>query len=445
MESFLIEGPSRLEGTITASGAKNAALPALAACLLANRPVQLTGMPLVRDVLTMGKVLEHLGATVEHTKALSTDPLTPTPPRSNIHCGAIEPSREAPYELVKTMRASVLVLGPLVARFGRARVSLPGGCAIGARPIDQHLAGLEAMGATVTLEHGYVTVYTGPGQDRLRACRFRFAMPSVTGTENLMMAATLARGTTILDNCAREPEIENLADLLTSMGAQIRGAGADTIEIQGVDSLNGAHHRIIGDRIEAGTYLIGGVMTGGHVTVRGVSHQLLRPLLEKLTDCGAVIEYGTKSDRITSDSPGDRVTITAAAGENLIARDLVTAPHPGFPTDLQAQFLALMTQAEGTATVVESVFENRFQHVPELRRMGADVSVQGNTARITGPAKLTGTTVMATDLRASACLVLAGITASGTTQVDRIYHLDRGYEEMESKLQALGARVRRVS
>lgn len=424
MDSFCIHGPVSLDGTISASGAKNAALPALAACLLTDQTVSLHRLPGVRDVITMAKVLEHLGAVVEPRKDGG-----PT----RISCNTLEAEREAPYDLVKTMRASVLVLGPLVARLGFARVSLPGGCAIGARPIDLHLAGLEAMGAEVELEHGYVTVRAKRvGANPLDGCRFQLAMPSVGATENLMMAATLANGTTVLSNCAREPEIVDLAAQLQAMGAQIRGAGTDTIEIEGVKQLGAAEHTVLGDRIEVGTYLIGGVMSGGTVTVEGLDPEHLLPLLEKLSDCGALI--------CTEGS-----TITAGAGETLRARDLVTAPHPGFPTDLQAQFLALMTRAEGTSTIVESVFENRFQHVPELRRMGASISIDGNAARVTGPAALTGATVMATDLRASACLVLAGLCAQGETTVDRIYHLDRGYEQMESKLQALGANVRRVS
>ncbi len=423
MDSFLIQGPGQLNGSIAASGAKNAALPALAACLLTDEDVELERLPQVRDVITMGRVLEHLGAEVTR----STD-ATPT----RVRCHALAADREAPYELVKTMRASVLVLGPLVARLGYARVSLPGGCAIGARPIDLHLAGLEAMGAEVELDHGYVTVRArGGGAKPLAGCRYRFAMPSVGATENLMMAATLAQGTTVLDNCAQEPEISDLATLLRAMGAQISGAGSATITIEGVDRLTRARHALLCDRIEAGTYLIGGVMTNGSVTVTGLDAVHLTPLLEKLSDCGANISVADHS-------------ITASGGSELKARDMITAPHPGFPTDLQAQFLALMTRAEGTSTIVESVFENRFQHVPELRRMGAEISIDGNAARVTGCASLTGATVMATDLRASACLVLAGLCAQGDTTVDRIYHLDRGYERMESKLQTLGVPVQRI-
>jgi UDP-N-acetylglucosamine 1-carboxyvinyltransferase len=341
-----------------------------------------------------------------------------------------EPSEDdAPYELVKTMRASVLVLGPLVARRGHARVSLPGGCAIGVRPIDQHLAGLEALGATVLLEHGYVDVRAA----RLTGARFRFAMPTVTGTENLMMAAVLAHGATTLDNCAREPEILDLARLLTAMGAAIEGAGTETIRIRGVGKLHGAAHRVIPDRIEAGTYLLAGAITGGEVTLEGAHPADLVPLLDLLRAAGAEIDVGEGG------------AITVGRHGRLRSRDVVTAPFPGFATDLQAQWMALMTQAEGIATIRESVFENRFQHAAELARMGADIRLDGRTARVHGPTPLSGANVMATDLRASACLVLAGLAASGTTIVDRIYHLDRGYETMEVKLVGLGARVERLA
>jgi UDP-N-acetylglucosamine 1-carboxyvinyltransferase len=338
------------------------------------------------------------------------------------------PSDDAPYELVKTMRASVLVLGPLLARLGHARVSLPGGCAIGVRPIDQHLAGLEALGATVLLEHGYVTV----AANRLRGTRFRFAMPTVTGTENVLMAATLARGTTILENCACEPEIRDLAKLLCRMGARIRGAGEKTIEIEGVDRLGGARHSVLSDRIEAGTYLLAAALTGGDLTVRGVEPADLAPLLEKLTECGCALRVSETAIQINRSG-------------SLRSRDMVTAPHPGFPTDLQAQYMALMTQAEGSSTICETVFENRFQHVPELRRMGAAIEVEGSHAHVDGPSSLSGATVMATDLRASACLVLAGLVAHGETVIERIYHLDRGYTRMELKLQALGVPVERIA
>jgi UDP-N-acetylglucosamine 1-carboxyvinyltransferase len=392
LDRLQIEGPCRLSGEVEIAGAKNAALPALAASLLTESPLELSRVPAVRDIGTMRRLLEHLG--IESRAAGDRLQLDPSGrPRDD----------DAPYELVKTMRASVLVLGPLVARRGHARVSLPGGCAIGVRPIDQHLAGLEALGAEVTLEHGYVSAYC----DRLRGASYRFSVPTVTGTENLMMAACLARGTTLLENCAREPEIRDLAALLTAMGARISGAGEETIEIEGVEALAGARHAVLPDRIEAGTYLLAGAITGGDLVVTGAVPADLAPLLEKLAECGCDLASAEQGVRLRRTGP-------------LNPRDIVTAPHPGFPTDLQAQYLALMTQAEGSSTICETIFENRFQHVSELRRMG-------------------------TDLRASACLVLAGLVAEGTTLVDRIYHLDRGYEVMELKLQQLGGRVQRIS
>ena len=371
----------------------------------------------------MRRLLRHLG--IESRDDGDTVRLGP---------GGAASADDAPYELVKTMRAGVLVLGPLVARRGRARVSLPGGCAIGVRPIDQHLAGLEALGASVELDHGYVTAVAGrgAGNGRLRGGRFRFAMPTVTGTENLLMAAALARGTTRLENCAREPEVVDLARLLVAMGARIAGAGEETIEVEGVERLGGAHHAVIGDRIEGGTYLIGAALTGGDVTLAGAEPGHLQALLHQLSECGATVDVSSGSIRVRG------------SGE-LRARDLATAPHPGFPTDLQAQYLVLMTQARGDATVRETVFENRFQHAGELVRMGADIRVDGRAAVVRGETPLAGAAVMATDLRASACLVLAGLAATGTTVVDRIYHLDRGYEAMERKLQSLGARVERES
>jgi UDP-N-acetylglucosamine 1-carboxyvinyltransferase len=420
VEKFRIEGPAVLAGEVAASGAKNAALPALAATLLTDDPIDLARVPNVRDIRTMCRLLEHLGSRCEADGGnvrVSRD-------------GAFTSPHDAPYDLVKTMRASILVLGPVLARRGQATVSLPGGCAIGHRPVDEHLRGMEALGAEVQLEGGYVTARAR--HERLRGARFRFEVPSVTGTENVMMAAALARGTTVLDNCAQEPEIGDLADLLNAMGARIAGAGTSRIEIEGVDALHGARHEIISDRIEGGSYLIGAVMTGGDVTVRGARAADLAPLLEKLAEAGAAVEDLGHAVR-------------AAAGSDLAPALVETAPHPGFPTDLQAQFIALMTQAAGVSTVREFVFENRFQHVPELNRMGADVRVRNRTAKIRGRTRLTGARVMATDLRASASLVLAGVAAQGVTVVDRIYHLDRGYESMESKLQILGARVERIS
>lgn len=418
MEQLRIHGPSRLDGSIRASGAKNAALPSLAATLLSDEPTTLRHLPQVRDIRTMSRLLERLGKETEQAEGGG---LIVRESGDGIH-------GDAPYDLVKTMRASVLVLGPLLAVRGRARVSLPGGCAIGVRPVDQHLAGLEALGAHVELEHGYITATC----DRLRGATFRFGHQTVTGTENVMMAAVLARGTTVLENCAREPEIGDLAELLRSMGARIEGAGTERIEIEGVECLQGGDHDVIPDRIEAGTYLVGAAMTGGDVTVEGTRPADLAPLLEKLEESGATVDRTESSVRVRREGA-------------LRPCSIVTEPHPGFPTDLQAQFLALMTQAEGPSTVTETVFENRFQHVPELMRMGADVRVERQTtALVHGPTQLSGSPVMATDLRASACLVLAGLVAEGTTVVDRIYHLDRGYERMESKLQSLGAHVDRI-
>jgi UDP-N-acetylglucosamine 1-carboxyvinyltransferase len=425
MDRFRITGPSRLLGRVRASGAKNAALPALAASLLSGDSLVLHRIPRVRDVRTMTRLLDHLGVTGEETR----DPagamvltLRRTRPSS---------STDAPYDLVKTMRASVLVLGPLLARHGFARVSLPGGCAIGVRPIDQHLKGLAALGADVRLANGYVETRAA----RLSGAHFRFDLPTVTGTENLLLAACLARGTTTLANCACEPEVEDLARLLNAMGARITGAGTPAIVIEGVDELGGATHTVIPDRIEGGTYLIGAALSGGDVLLEDARAADLAPLLDKLAALGVEVGVGPEGIRVRA----------AAAGAALAAQDLETAPHPGFPTDLQAQYMALMTRAEGVSTIRETVFENRFQHAPELARMGADVRVDGSAARIHGPTPLAGAKVMATDLRASACLVLAGVAAHGETVVDRIYHLDRGYERMELKLQGLGAQVERVA
>jgi len=418
MDKFHIVGPTRLAGRVQASGAKNAALPALAATLLTEEATTLHRVPRVRDIRTLRRLLEHLGMESKEGEdgALVLQRVKP-----------IEASADdAPYDLVKTMRASVLVLGPLLARYGHARVSLPGGCAIGVRPIDQHLKGLEALGASVRLSHGYVEATA----DRLVGTRFRFDMPTVTGTENVLMAAVLAQGTTVLENSAREPEVVDLADLLNAMGARISGAGEETIVVEGVRELGGARHSIIADRIEGGTYLIGAAMTHGDVLLEGANPADLAPLLDKLAEVGATVETGPEGIRVRAE--GD-----------LKAADLETAPHPGFPTDLQAQYMALMTQTHGVATIRETIFENRFQHAPELMRMGADIRMDGGSARVHGSTPLTGAGVMATDLRASACLVLAGVAAEGETVVDRIYHLERGYEHMELKLQSLGARVAR--
>ncbi len=423
MDSFQITGPTRLVGRVRASGAKNAALPATAASLLTDEPLVLHRAPRVRDLRTMRRLLEHLGVAGEEREEAAGPALV-------LQCTAPDAPPDAPYELVKTMRASVLVLGPLLARHGFARVSLPGGCAIGVRPIDQHLKGLAALGADVHLEHGYVEARAS----RLTGARFRFDMPTVTGTENLLLAASLAHGTTVLDNCACEPEVTDLAALLNAMGARIAGAGEETIVIDGVRQLGGATHTIIPDRIEGGTYLLGAALAGGDVLLEMARAADLTPLLDKLAEIGVDVS-------ITAE--GIRARAREANGA-LRATDMDTAPHPGFPTDLQAQYMALMTCAEGVSTIRETVFENRFQHAPELARMGADIRVEGNTARVHGATRLAGANVMATDLRASACLVLAGVAAQGVTVVDRIYHLDRGYEGMELKLQSLGAQVVRV-
>lgn len=417
MDKFRILGPTRLSGQVDVGGAKNAALPILAASLLTDDPLELESVPRVADIRTMCRMLGYLDVDSEVDG--SEVVLRPTGEHGHL---------EAPYDLVKTMRASVLVLGPLLATRGRARVSLPGGCAIGVRPIDRHLEALEALGATITIEHGDV-VAEAPV---LRGASHRFSAPTVGGTENAMMAAVLARGTTVLDNCAREPEIEDLARLLRSMGARLEGEGTDRIEIEGVERLHGARHRILPDRIEAGTWLIAGALSGGDVVVRGAREPDLHALVEKLHEVGALLEI--ERDRIRVRSAGE-----------LEARGILTEPHPGFPTDLQAQYMALMTAAQGTSRIFETVFENRFQHVPELLRMGADIRIDGHQATVVGPTPLSGARVMATDLRASASLVLAALVADGETVIDRIYHLDRGYEQMESKLVALGARVERIS
>jgi UDP-N-acetylglucosamine 1-carboxyvinyltransferase len=417
MDKLVIEGGVRLHGTVRVSGAKNAALPILCASLLTDGTCTLRNVPALRDLETTAALLRFMGAET-----------TVTPPVVTVRAGSLR-RPEAPYELVKQMRASVMVLGPLVARHGRARVSLPGGCAIGARPIDQHLKGLQAMGAKITLEHGYVLAEC----PRLRGATIPLDMATVTGTENLMMAAALARGRTQLVGAAREPEVEELARVLNKMGARIDGAGTDVIHIDGVEQLHPVDHAIIPDRIEAGTFLVAAAATGGDVLVEGVVPEHLEPVAARLRQCGV---------SLTREETGLRVR--GEGGRALRAVDLSTAPHPGFPTDMQAQFMALMTAAQGTSVVTEAVFENRFMHVPELVRMGASIEVRGRVAVVTGGRALSGATVMATDLRASACLVIAGLLAEGTTEILRVYHLDRGYEALEKKLQPLGARVRRV-
>ena len=417
MDKLLISGGRRLEGSVTISGAKNAALPILAGTLLASKPVTVQNVPQLKDVATTLTLLQSMGA-----EATFDDKL-------NVEIDASElASHKAPYELVKTMRASILVLGPLLARFGEADVSLPGGCAIGARPVNLHVQGLQAMGADVSIDAGYIRARA----DRLKGARIVMDTVTVTGTENLMMAATLAEGETVLENAAREPEVTDLAAFLTSMGAEIEGAGSSTIHIRGVESLGGTTYRVQPDRIETGTYLVATAMTGGKVLAKETDPTLLDAVLQKLRDAGAGIETGP--DWIAIDAGGRRPQ----------AVDIRTEPYPAFPTDMQAQFCALNSIADGVATVTETIFENRFQHVLELQRMGADIRLEGNTAVVHGVEQLTAAPVMATDLRASAGLVLAGLAATGDTLVDRIYHVDRGYERIEEKLRQLGAEIRRV-
>jgi UDP-N-acetylglucosamine 1-carboxyvinyltransferase len=418
MEKFRIHGGRRLRGELRVSGSKNAALPCLAATLLTAEPVTLHGLPRVRDIVTMERVLEALGESCDHSEGATTA----VAGRGDAH--------HAPYELVRTMRASVLVLGPLLARRRRARVALPGGCAIGARPIDFHLQALAALGADLRMETGDVVAEARGG---LRGNEVTFPRITVTGTENLLMAATLAHGRTVLHNCASEPEVTDLVQLLLAMGARINRAGPGTLEIDGVEELHGADHRVIPDRIEAGTYVIAAVLAGDSVRVAGCRPEHLSALLAALREAGAVLT--TETDAVAI--PSQPAPLRAAS--------LVTAEYPGFATDLQAQFMTLMTQAHGTSSLTEAIFENRFQHVLELKRLGAVIDVEGGTARVHGPTTLDGTTVMASDLRASAALVLAALIARGETVVDRIYHLDRGYEAMEVKLNALGAAVERFN
>jgi UDP-N-acetylglucosamine 1-carboxyvinyltransferase len=417
LDKLLIEGGRPLVGEIRVSGAKNAALPILCAALLAPEPLVLTNVPRLQDVRTMQTLLAQMGV------ALDTD----TPGTVALDAGRIDWPL-APYELVKTMRASILALGPLVARCGEARVSLPGGCAIGLRPVDQHVKGLVAMGAAIDLEHGYISARAR----RLAGTRFAFDLVTVTGTENLMMAATLAEGTTTLENAAREPEVVDLARCLVAMGAKVSGAGTDRIVIEGVDRLHGATHAIMPDRIETGTFVAAIAAAGGDATVAGAQAETLEAVLGKLSEAGADITVTGDAIRVVRRGP-------------LAPFNLRTAPYPGFPTDMQAQMMAVATRAAGTTLVTETIFENRMMHVQELVRLGADIEVEGNTAIVRGAGKLTGADVMATDLRASACLVIAGLMAEGTTTIDRIYHLDRGYERIEEKLALLGARIRRVA
>ena len=417
MNKLLIQGGTRLHGEIRISGAKNAVLPIMAATLLAEGPTVVENVPHLLDVTTTVTLLTHLGASVTMDEKMGIEVDTAT-----LH------TQLAPYELVKTMRSSILVLGPLLARYGRADVSLPGGCAIGSRPVNLHIKGLQEMGAEIEVKNGYIHARC----ERLQGARIVMEMVTVTGTENLMMAATLAKGTTLLENAAREPEVVDLAHCLKAMGAKISGEGTDTITIEGVDKLFGCRYRVVPDRIETGTFLIAAAITGGRVKLKNTDARLLDAVLHKLTEAGA---------EITS---GDNWVALDMHGKRPHAVNIRTAPYPAFPTDMQAQFMALNAVAEGTGTVVETIFENRFMHVQELQRMGADIEVQGHTAIVRGVEKLTAAPVMATDLRASASLVLAALAAEGETEVQRIYHIDRGYELIEEKLASLGAKIRRV-
>ena len=419
MDKFVVRGGNPLLGSVRISGAKNAALPAMAAALLTEEPVILENVPQVRDIETERKLLSAMGAEVELGYGRAQH-------RSTICCRDLV-NPEASYELVKTMRASTLVLGPLVARMGEARVSLPGGCAIGARPINLHLKGLEKLGATITQEHGYIQARAR----RLKGARVVFEKITVTGTEDLLMAATLAEGETVLENCAREPEVVDLAALLSKMGAQIEGAGTHTIRIRGVEKLHSARHRIIPDRVEAGTFVVAGALTGGDLTVTNCEPLHLDALLQKLEECGVAVTANSDSVRIVSNGP-------------LKSADMVTEEYPGFPTDMQAQYMALATQAEGSSVITENIFENRFMHALELVRMGANIRIEGSRAVVRGRTPLSGAAVQASDLRASASLVLAALVAEGETIIDRVYHIDRGYEHIEEKLRGVGAQIRRI-
>ena len=416
MQKLAIQGGCRLSGEVKISGAKNAALPIMCASLLTADALHLGNLPDMQDVSTMMKLLEQMGVRIDRDVQAAT-----------FNAADVD-KLVAPYDMVKTMRAAILVLGPLLTRFGEARVSLPGGCAIGSRPVDLHIKGLIAMGAEIHIEHGYIHATA----KRLHGAHICFDLISVTGTENLMMAAVLADGVTVLENAAREPEVVDLASCLIEMGAKIEGAGSDKITIVGVSKLHGANHAVMPDRIESGTFLVAAAATGGHITLTHARADILDSVLDKLREAGAKI--------IVS---GDRISLEMAARPRAV--NVRTAPYPAFPTDMQAQFMAMNTIAEGSAIVVETIFENRFMHVQELQRLGAQIEIEGNTAVIQGCSRLDGATVMATDLRASASLVIAGMVAQGETVVDRIYHLDRGYEHIEAKLSALGAKIRRVA
>jgi UDP-N-acetylglucosamine 1-carboxyvinyltransferase len=421
MDKFLIRGGKALRGTVAISGAKNSALPAMAAALLTADRVRLHNIPKVRDLVTMSKLLAFMDAKVSVTEVPSSDYVIEAPKLNHT---------EAPYELVKTMRASVLTLGPLMARVGVARVSLPGGCAIGARPVDLHLKALEQMGAEIGTSHGYIEAKARKG--RLKGARIRFEKITVTGTENILMAAVLADGETTLENAAREPEVTDLVELLRKMGAQIKGDGTSTLRIEGVHELHGTEHTVIPDRIEAGTFLVAGAMTGRDLTITQCEPEHLGSVISKLKQVGVQIDVV------------DKTTLRVRGVDGLTGADVATEEYPGFATDMQAQYMALATQAEGKSVIVERIFENRFLHASEMKRMGANISIEGHTATVHGPAKLSGTTVQASDLRASAGLVLAGLVANGETVIERVYHIDRGYERIVEKLKALGAEIERV-
>lgn len=421
MDKLLISGQKKLTGDVDISGAKNAALPILMASLLSSEELKLSNVPSLKDIKTSIKLLKELGVNIIEVK-------------NTVNCKANKINKfDAPYEMVKTMRASILVLGPLLSRFGKARVSLPGGCAIGSRPVDIHIKGLEIMGAKISMNHGYIEASSSHlPNGRLQGASIFMDQVTVTGTENLMMAAVLANGTTVLNNSAREPEVVDLGECLQKMGADIQGLGTDRIVIKGVEKLKDAEHKIMFDRIEAGTYLVAGAITGGKITCKNVDPLKMESILQKLIECGAKVT-------IKKDS------ISVSSNQRLSAVDISTAPYPGFPTDMQAQFMALNSFSDGVGEVTESIFENRFMHVQELRRMGADIDIRQNTAIIKGVKILEGANVMATDLRASAGLVLAALVAKGETLIDRIYHLDRGYEFLEEKFNKLGANIKRVN
>ena len=426
MDKFRIRGGKALQGTVAISGAKNAALPAMAATLLTAEPVVLRNIPKVRDIVTMGRLLAFMHANVS---------IPDFPASEYVICAPRLNEEVAPYELVKTMRASILTLGPLMARTGAARVSLPGGCAIGARPVDLHLSALEKMGARIVTSHGYIEAKApanGVHRGRLKGARIAFEKITVTGTENILMAATLAEGETILENAAREPEVTDLVALLRKMGAEISGDGTSTLRIRGVEKLHGTEHAVIPDRIEAGTFLMASAITGGELKITNCAPEHLGAVIAKLREVGARVEVLDSS------------TLCVHGMKELVASDMTTEEYPGFPTDMQAQYMALVTQAKGTSLITETIFENRFLHASEMMRMGAHIAIEGRKAVVRGPAQLSGTTVQASDLRASAGLVLAGLVASGETMIDRVYHIDRGYERIVEKLRAVGADIERL-